>query len=141
MLPPRTTAAQLDAALKAFAAAVGPDWLFATDSDRDAYLDAYALGDGSDHVAAAAVAPASAEEVQAILRLANEHRIPLWPISRGKNLGYGYSAPLLPGSVVLDLTRMNRILEVDEKHAYCVVEPGVGFFDLYDHLTAHGIPL
>ena len=141
VLPPRTSASQLDAALKAFSGVVDADWVLASDSDRDAYLDAYAPGDGSDHVAAAAVAPASREEVQAILRLANEHRVPLWPVSRGKNLGYGYAAPLVSGSVVLDLTRMNRILEIDEKHAYCVIEPGVGFYDLYNHLIENKIPL
>ncbi len=48
---------------------------------------------------------------------------------------------MLSGSVVLDLGRMNRILEVDEKYAYCVIEPGVGFFDLYNYLRAHDIPL
>jgi 4-cresol dehydrogenase (hydroxylating) len=81
------------------------------------------------------------EEIQAIVRIANERRTPLWPISRGKNLGYGYAAPRMSGSVVLDLSRMNRILELDIKRAYCVLEPGVGYFDLYNHLADNKIPL
>ena len=56
-------------------------------------------------------------------------------------MGYGTAAPRLPGSVVLDLGRMRRILEVNADLGYCVIEPGVGFFDLYEHLQANDIPL
>ena len=38
------------------------------------------------------------------------------------------------GSVVLDLKRMNRVLEVNERNAYALVEPGVSYFDLYNHI-------
>lgn len=140
-LPPGLSAARFEAALKTFAKVVGDQWVLATDEDRGTYSDFYAPGSEETHAPSAAVAPASAEEVQAIMRLANEHRIPLWPVSRGKNLGYGAAAPRLPGSVVLDLGRMNRILEVDEKLAYCVIEPGVSFFDLHNHIEENKIPL
>ena len=76
-----------------------------------------------------------------MLKVANEFRMPLWPISRGKNFGYGGAAPRMPGTVVLDLGRLNRILEVNEKLGYCVVEPGVGFFELHEHLQKNRIPL
>jgi 4-cresol dehydrogenase (hydroxylating) flavoprotein subunit len=66
--------------------------------------------------------------------------VPLWPISRGKNFGYGGAAPVLKGSVVLDLTRMKKI-ELDPDNGTVLVEPGVGFFDLYDHLQKNRIPL
>lgn len=68
-----------------------------------------------------------------MVRLANEHKTPLWPVARGKNLSYGTAAPRMAGSVVLDLGRMNRILELDSKLTYCVVEPGVGYF-LYERI-------
>ncbi|HWW63834.1 MAG TPA: FAD-dependent oxidoreductase [Sphingomonadaceae bacterium] len=139
--PPGLSAAQFDRGLKAFVSVVGPKRVLATDEDRHTYLDPYALGDGLAHQPAAAVAPASAEEVQAIVRLANEHRIPLWPTARGKNLGYGGAAPVMPGTVVLDLGRMNRILEVDPHFGYCLIEPGVGFYDLYNYLRDNKIPL
>ena len=45
----------------------------------------------------------------------------------------------MPGTLMLDLSRMKRIIEVDEKLAYCLVEPGVGFFDLFDYLQQHNI--
>jgi 4-cresol dehydrogenase (hydroxylating) flavoprotein subunit len=140
-LPPGLSQRAFDRALSAFEGAVGKRWVLATEQDRDSYTDLYTPGDPAQHAPAAAVAPGTVEEVQAVVRLANENRVPLWPISRGKNLGYGGSAPRLPGSVVLDLGRMKRILEVNEQHGYCLVEPGVGFFDLYQHLQDHKIGL
>lgn len=141
ILPPGLSQGALDRALAAFERIVGRQWVLATDEDRTTYLDAYAIGDGLSHQPAGAVAPASAEEVQAIVRIANEHRVPLWPTARGKNLGYGGSAPLVPGSIVLDLGRMNRILDVDPKLGHCLLEPGVGFYDLYAYLQENRIPL
>ena len=75
------------------------------------------------------------------MRIANRYRIPLYPISTGKNLAYGGSAPVLSGSVVLDLKRMNRVLEVSERNAYALVEPGVSYFDLYRHIQERGLQL
>ncbi|MDB5689820.1 MAG: FAD-linked oxidase [Sphingomonas bacterium] len=122
------------------AGVVGADCVFGRNDDRDAYSDALAF-DPSLHAPAGAVAAETVEEIQALLRIANECGAPLWPISRGKNFGYGGSAPALRGTVVLDLSRMRRILEIDEKLGYCVVEPGVGFFDLYERLQEMGSPL
>jgi 4-cresol dehydrogenase (hydroxylating) len=79
--------------------------------------------------------------VQAVVRVANKYKIPLYPISTGKNLGYGGSAPNHSGSVVLDLKRMNRIIEVNESNAYAIVEPGVSYFDLYNHIREKGLKL
>ncbi len=49
--------------------------------------------------------------------------------------------PVLSGSVVLDLKRMNRILEIDERNAYALVEPGVTYFDLYRAIQDKGLNL
>jgi 4-cresol dehydrogenase (hydroxylating) flavoprotein subunit len=141
VLPPDVSRASFEQALKAFRAVVGAQWVLDTDEDRETYQDLYALQGDALHQAAAAVAPASTQEVQAIVRLANEYAIPLWPISRGKNFGYGGAAPRMSGTVVLDLGRMRRIHEVDERLAYCVIEPGVGFYDLHDYLTSRNMPL
>lgn len=54
---------------------------------------------------------------------------------------YGGPAPRVAGSMVLSLQRMKRILKVDEKLAYVVVEPGVTFFDVYNHLVENKIDL
>jgi 4-cresol dehydrogenase (hydroxylating) len=72
--------------------------------------------------------------VQEIVRIANRFKVPIYPISTGRNLGMGGSAPTFTGSVVLDLKRMNRVLEVSERNAYALVEPGVSYFDLYQYI-------
>lgn len=74
--------------------------------------------------------PANVNEIQTILKVMNRVKIPLWTCSRGKNLGYGGPAPRVRGSIILSLHRMTRILEVDEKAAFAVVEPGVTFAEL-----------
>src|SRR6185295_299096 len=133
------TPSSLSAALKSFRAAIGAANVFAAEDDRRAYSDHYSP-DESKHMPTAAVAPASVDEVRAIVRIANEHKVPLWPISRGKNFGYGGAAPVVKESVVLDLTRMKKI-ELDPDSGTVLVEPGVGFFDLYDYLQNNRIPL
>lgn len=139
VLPPGLSAAQVDATLRRFEAIVGADNVFAEDLDRASYADKFAVDDRR-HVPLGAIAPVTVEEIQAIVRVAGELGVPLWPISRGKNLGYGGSAPHVSGSMVLDLSRMKRI-EVDEENGTVLLEPGVGFYDLYDYLQAHNIKL
>ena len=73
----------------------------------------------------AIISPASREEVQECIRIANRFRIPVYPVSSGKNWGYGSRVPVADASVLIDLSRMNRILEFNEKLAYVTVEPGV----------------
>ncbi|WP_226634234.1 FAD-binding oxidoreductase [Novosphingobium profundi] len=129
--------ARIRQARAAFQAALGADNVFFGEEDAAAYNDKFAVDDTLHHPSGA-IAPGSAEEVQAALRIASEVGIPLWPISRGKNLGYGGSAPVLAGSVILDLSRMKRI-EYDEENGTVLLEPGVGFYDLYDFLKARGM--
>jgi (+)-pinoresinol hydroxylase len=142
-IPTGVSPADFAAALAAFSQAIGPEWVFTSDEDVDLYRDAYSplAGQPDERLASAAVAPSTTEQVQAIVRIANQYRIPLYAISTGKNLGYGGSAPAYTGSVVVDLKRMNRILEVDEANASVLVEPGVSYFDLYNHLRSIGSKL
>lgn len=53
------------------------------------------------------------------------------------NVSYGGPAPVLRGSVALDLHRMKRILEVNDELHYAVVEPGVTWTDLYNYCVEH----
>ncbi len=141
LLPHNVSDASFRKALAEFRAILGDPWVLDSEEDRLTYLDPYAMGDGSDHDSAAILAPSSTEEVQAIVRAANKYKVPLWPFGRGKNLGYGGASPKQRGDVILDLSRMNRILDVNEKHAQCLLEPGVGYFDLFRHLKENRIPL
>ena len=73
----------------------------------------------------AVLRPGSREEVIDALRIAAGCGIPLYPISAGRNWGYGDACPPTEGQALLDLGRMNRIVEADERLAYAVIEPGV----------------
>ncbi|MGA8012485.1 MAG: FAD-binding oxidoreductase [Candidatus Acidiferrales bacterium] len=140
-LPPGVTSADFSAVIKQFEAAIGKEWVFTSDEDVDLYRDAYSplWHEEDEPIPSAAVAPDGIEQIQAILKIANAYKIPLWTISTGRNLGYGGSAPLLGGSVVLDLKRMNRVLEVNDKNHYALVEPGVSYFDLYRYIHERGL--
>src|SRR5262249_13011616 len=61
---------------------------------------------------AAVVRPSCAGEVQEIVRIAGRHRLALYPLSCGKNWGYSDACAALDGQVILDLRRMNHIIEV-----------------------------
>lgn len=87
---------------------------------------------------AAVVYPTSTEDVQLLVRVAGEHAVPLYPISRGCNWGYGDAAPPYAGQVVVDLQHMNRVVEVNQDQGYCVLEPGVTQGQLYQHLQDLG---
>ena len=128
-------------AVKEFSDAVGKEWVFTSDEDVNLYRDSYSpfWHEDEEPIPSAAVAPDGGQQVQKVVKIANQYKIPLWTISTGKNLGYGGSAPLLTGSVVLDLKRMDRVLEVNDKNHYALVEPGVSYFDLYRYIQDKGL--
>jgi 4-cresol dehydrogenase (hydroxylating) len=137
LLPPGVSAKALERALGAFADIVGPDHVL-TGEEALEFRDPFWYATWDDYEASAVVQPQSVEEIQAIVRLANETKVPIWVTSTGRNNGYGGSSPRVRGSVVVNLRRMNRVLEVNEECAYAVVEPGVRWFDLYEAIQAGG---
>ena len=141
MLPPGVSSNDFALALAAFKEAVGEDQVYTSDEDVALYQDAYDVLwglPGQRHVSAA-VAPATVEQVQKVVVAANRHRIPIYPVSTGMDLGYGGSAGNLSGSVVLDLKRMNKVIEVDDQRHFAIVEPGVSYFDLYRYIQDRGL--
>ncbi|MDH5438531.1 MAG: FAD-binding oxidoreductase [Candidatus Bathyarchaeota archaeon] len=84
----------------------------------------------------AVVRPATTEEVQEIVVLANKHHIPLTP--RGSGTNYAGSAVPSKGGVVVDLTRMNRILAIDEESMSAKVQPGLILQDFEEALSKRG---
>jgi len=90
------------------------------------------------------VAPKTTEQVQKIVQLANREKIPIVPMGNGMALT-GLVIPL-KGGIVMDMKRMNKILEVNEKARYAVVEGGTSqgvlkayLQDHYPHLR-HSLP-
>ena len=90
--------------------------------------------DIENHAPAGAVTPASADEVQSIMRLCDAERISVWPVSTGRNFGYGSAAPAMSGTLILDMRRMNRILSFDDRLGVAQIEPGVTYRQLLKFL-------
>jgi 4-cresol dehydrogenase (hydroxylating) len=142
ILPPALTPDKFAGLLADLKTIVGAAYVFSDPEwELPAYNDAYSTTPSAQHQPSAGVAPANVEEVRRVLEVAHRYAVPLWTISTGKNFAYGGPAPRMAGTLVLDLKRMNRILEVNEKHGYAVVEPGVSYMDLHHHLQKIGSKL
>ena len=87
----------------------------------------------------AVVRPGSAEEVQRIVAWANETATPLVPVSSGGPHFHGDTVPSVPGAVMLDLRRMDRVLRVDRRNRMAVIEPGVTYPQLQAALAEQGM--
>ncbi len=76
-------------------------------------------------------------QVRDVMRLANEHRIPILP----RGAGSGFTGGTLPvmGGIVLVLTGMNRIVSIDSDNLIAVLEPGVVTADLQREVEKHGL--
>lgn len=140
-LAPGVSKATFKAAMNEMRAVVGAQWAFADPDSVMPYCKTFIPDPQHRYVPVGAVAPANVEQVQEIVRIANKFKQPIWPISTGKNMGYGTAAPATPGQIVLDLKRMNRILEVDPELGTALVEPGVTYQMLKDYLDDNNIPL
>ncbi len=104
---------------------------YVSDTPEDRYI--YARDQGVQHPREPdfVVLPASTNEVQQIVRLAASAGVPVVPMGGGLVLS-GLTVPQ-KGGIVLDMKRMNRILEVNEQSHYAVVEAGTsqGMLDAY----------
>ncbi len=126
---------QYDGALNEWSEIVGPENVVT----EPPLLRAAETGTfASTHRIPAIVRPASREEVQECLRVANRYDTPVYPISSGRNWGYGSRIPPADGCVMLDLGRMNRIVDFSESLAYVTVEPGVTQAQLFAFLEEQG---
>lgn len=85
----------------------------------------------------AVIWPADAEQVAAVLRFANEHRIPVTPWGVGTSLE-GNCIPS-SGGISLSFERMNQIIEVHADDFQVTVQPGIGHKDLNEHLARYGL--
>ena len=86
--------------------------------------------------ASALVFAESTEEVSAVLKFAHENNIPVTPRGAGTNL-VGSTVPH-NGAIILDLSHMNRILEIDKENFTAIVEPGVILEDFQKYVEGLG---
>ncbi|MCS5480055.1 FAD-binding oxidoreductase [Corynebacterium sp. YIM 101645] len=124
-----------------FEAVVGAENIHDEKPALQEFTDPYDNRQRPRFTASYVIQPGSTEEIQQIVQIASRHRVPLWTGSQGRNNGYGGSAGRVDGSVVLNLRRMNRVLEVNEKFGYVVVEPDVSFAELNAYLVDNGYNL
>jgi alkyldihydroxyacetonephosphate synthase len=123
---------------------VGCDHVLSDPYDLDRYsadaltpFRAYHADQAFEKLADAVVRPGSTQEVVEIVQLAGREGLPLIP----HGAGTGVMGGILPvrGGIVVDLQRMNRILEINPRDLTATVEPGVVLQDLVDALAEHGL--
>ncbi|KAB5536220.1 FAD binding domain-containing protein [Coniochaeta sp. 2T2.1] len=134
VLPPGIDVDTWKVILSKFLEVLGEKAVIVGDEHKLNYLDIFNLTENEHEVRGSpcALRPTTVEQIQAILKIANEYKIPVWTVSRGKNLGYGANSGRILGSVIVDLQDMDKVLEVNDKYGYYTVEPGVSFFKLYE---------
>lgn len=92
---------------------------------------------GQSFLPDAVALPETADQVAALVRLANQHRFPVVP--RGAGSGATGGALPIAGGLVISFSRMNHILEIDAANMIAVAEPGVITGELQSALKKHGL--
>ncbi len=114
--------------------ALGPQKVLTSLEDRIAY--SYD-GTFAQNLPDLAVLPESTEEVAAVVAIAAERRVPVVP--RGMASGLAAASIPFSGGIALSLTRMNRVLELDEVNRTVRVEAGIITADLQAYVEARGL--
>src|SRR4030043_1759057 len=109
---------------KEFENVVGAENISDDPAIKDAYRSQYLT----------VVLPGDTEEVAAVVKLCNKHKIPF----KAQSTGWSFMPPTYD-FIFLDLRRMNRIIEINEKNMYAVVEPYVISAELQAELMKRGL--
>ena len=121
--------------VEALRSALGADFVLTDDASMTAYsTDATPLQRARPEAVALA---GSRDDVQAVMRLAAEHRFPVTPRASGTSLTAG--AVPLQGGIVLSCARMNALLEVDEENLTAACQPGFQNAQLQEAVAARGL--
>ena len=133
-----------ETAVASLARIVGADNVLADSDSLDRYTGdslspsrAFGAADAFERLADVVVRPGCTDEVSQVIRWANEHRVPVVPYGGGT----GVMGGVVPsqGGLVLDVKRMNRVLEVDSGSMTARVEAGIVLGDLEGVLSEHGL--
>lgn len=125
---------EMDSALKELRQSVGDAYVI--DTPEDLIVFEY---DGAVDKATplAVVIPETAQQVSECVKVARRHELPI--VARGAGTGLSGGAIAEHGGVVIAMTRMTKILEVDTENRIAVVEPGVVNLDLSTHVAPLGL--
>jgi len=88
----------------------------------------------------AVIYPHNKVEIEQLVKWANKFNTALYPISTGKNWGMGSKVPVTNDCIVVNLGRMDKIIEVNTTYDYVVLEPGVTQDQLYNYIQEHNLP-
>ncbi|MCK9483885.1 MAG: FAD-binding protein [Candidatus Marinimicrobia bacterium] len=117
---------------------VGAKYVLYDDFEKvEPYSHDEVVGEKWAHMPDAVVKPRTAEEIAAIMRLANREKIPVTP--RGAGSGLSGGAVPVHGGILLSLERMDQILEIDRANMVAVVEPGVITNNINTTLAEEGL--
>lgn len=92
----------------------------------------------TEAVASAVLKPANRAQVADCLRIANQYQVPVYPVSTGKNWGYGSAVAPQTGCMLLSLAGLDRIVDFDAHAGRVRLEPGVTFHQLSSFLRDRG---
>jgi FAD/FMN-containing dehydrogenase len=87
------------------------------------------------------IKPDTADEIQKIINWANATKTPLVPVSSGPPHFHGDTVPAIPGTIIVDLSDMKKILNVNRRNRIAIVEPGVTYRELQPVLAEKGMML
>jgi len=121
---------------------VGEDWV----SEDRAIVEGYSKefmphsglkkhGKDAACIPSSVVLPATREEVQAIVRCANRYKVPFAPFATG----FALTVPETPGTIAIDLSRMNRILNIDTKNRTATIQPYATYAQLNAEAMKRGL--
>ena len=133
----RRVSSNVEAAVDEWRAVLGEDRVI----DRAASARIYGTNTaGVSRSIPLALTPRNTADVVALMKIAAKHKVPLYPISTGRNWGYGCANPVTDGCAIVDLSRLNAIVSMDADAGLVTVQPGVTQRMLAEYLDAHALP-
>lgn len=141
VLPRNVTQENFNKALAKFRELLGDAEVLLKNEQIAPYMKIMMPKPEAEFAPSAVLTPTTVEQIQEIIRICNEFKIPIWTVSTGNNFGYGTAAPHHAGQVILDLKKMNKIIHVDPELCTALLEPGVTYQQLVDYLKEKGYKL
>ncbi|MBX3641398.1 MAG: FAD-binding oxidoreductase [Nitrosomonas sp.] len=128
---------KLDSAFKEWIKLLGQSLVF----DREAaQLDYGRCTTGIGRRLAGALRPTDRHNIVSIVKIAANYKVSLYPISTGHNWGYGTALPPADNCVILDLSKLNQIVDFDVETGLLTIEPGVTQGQLAEFLDRGDYP-
>lgn len=127
----------IEAALSDWQHLLGREQVLLAEAAKNTYgMDTSAI----ERTIPAALRILNATVLPEVMRIAQKHQVPVYPISTGHNWGYGTALPVQNNCVILDLSQLQKILHFDSEFGVVTVEPGVTQGMLSDFLDKGNHP-